>query len=159
MLLCHRKNEVIARTAGRYPVIEPPHAAEKYAKFAYSSVFGFCVPRSYHQLEQAGILAGRYNPNGRYIKAWTGERTGIAIVDCLMNLPLLYWASEELHDPAYRQIAINHTEMALNHIIRPDGFTPMPANTVPRWIGHRKSVGYWMRFILMQRKFDWYRTI
>lgn len=54
MLLCHRKNEVVALTAGQYPVMEHPHAAEKYAKFAYSSVFGFCVPRSYHQLEQAG---------------------------------------------------------------------------------------------------------
>lgn len=72
-------------------------------------------------LHAAGILAGRYNPNGRYIKAWNGDRAGVAIVDCLMNLPLLYWASEELHDPAYRQIAINHTEMALIHIIRPDG--------------------------------------
>ncbi len=72
-------------------------------------------------LHAAGILAGRYNPKGRYIKAWNGERAGIAIVDCLMNLPLLYWAAEELHDSAYRQIAVNHTEMALNYIIRPDG--------------------------------------
>ena len=54
MLLCHREHEVVALTAGQYPVMEHPHAAEKYAKFAYSSVFGFCVPRSYHQLEQAG---------------------------------------------------------------------------------------------------------
>ncbi len=54
MLLCHRRHEVVALTAGQYPVMEHPHAAEKYAKFAYSSVFGFCVPRSYHQLEQAG---------------------------------------------------------------------------------------------------------
>lgn len=54
MLLCHRKHEVVALTAGQYPVMEHSHAAEKYAKFAYSSVFGFCVPRSYHRLEQAG---------------------------------------------------------------------------------------------------------
>lgn len=54
MLICHRKQEVTALTAGQYPVMEHPHAAEKYAKFAYSSRFGFCVPRSYHQLEQAG---------------------------------------------------------------------------------------------------------
>jgi unsaturated chondroitin disaccharide hydrolase len=72
-------------------------------------------------LHAAGILAGRYNPNGRYIKAWNGERSGIAIVDCLMNLPLLYWASEQSGDSAWRQIAINHTEMALKYIIRPDG--------------------------------------
>ncbi|MDO5416390.1 MAG: glycoside hydrolase family 88 protein [Lachnospiraceae bacterium] len=72
-------------------------------------------------LHAAGILAGRYNPAGRYIKAWNGERSGIAIVDCLMNLPLLYWASEQLSDNAYRQIAVNHTEMALHYILRPDG--------------------------------------
>ena len=54
MVLCHRKHEVVALTAGQYPVMEHPFAAEKYAKFAYSSVFGFCVSRSFHQLEQAG---------------------------------------------------------------------------------------------------------
>lgn len=72
-------------------------------------------------LHAAGILAGRYNPCGRYLKAWNGERTGIAIVDCLMNLPLLYWASDELHDSALKQIAVNHTDMALKYICRPDG--------------------------------------
>jgi unsaturated chondroitin disaccharide hydrolase len=72
-------------------------------------------------LHAAGILAGRYNPSGRYIKAWNGARSGVAIVDCLMNLPLLYWASEQSGDSAWRQIAINHTEMALRYIIRPDG--------------------------------------
>ncbi len=54
MLLCHRAHETVALTAGQYPTMEHPCAAEKYAKFAYSSVFGFCVPRSYHHLEQAG---------------------------------------------------------------------------------------------------------
>lgn len=54
MLLCRRKNEVVALTAGQYPVMEHPFAAEKYAKFAYSTLFGFCVSRSFHQLEQAG---------------------------------------------------------------------------------------------------------
>lgn len=72
-------------------------------------------------LHAAGILAGRYNPAGKFIRAWNGERAGVAIVDCLMNLPLLYWASEELHDSAYRQIAENHTDTALRYILRPDG--------------------------------------
>jgi len=54
MMLCHRIKEVIALTAGQYPTMNHPEAAEKYAKFAYSSVFGFCVPRSYQLLEQAG---------------------------------------------------------------------------------------------------------
>ncbi len=54
MLISHRRHEVAALTAGQYSVMEYPHVAEKYSKFAYSSRFGFCVPRSYHQLEQAG---------------------------------------------------------------------------------------------------------
>jgi hypothetical protein len=53
MLLCHQKNEVVALTAGQAsPMLT--HGAEKYAKFAYSSRFGFSVPRSYSQLQEAG---------------------------------------------------------------------------------------------------------
>lgn len=46
-------NHVVALTSGQYPGFDPVHAAEKYAKFAYSTYFGFQVPRSYHRLEQA----------------------------------------------------------------------------------------------------------
>ena len=42
-------------------------------------------------------------------------------MDCLMNLPLLYWAAQENESPAWKQIAIEHTEMALRYILRPDG--------------------------------------
>lgn len=54
MLFSHRRHEVAVLTAGQYPTMDHPYAAEKYAKFAYSSLFGFCVSRSFHQLEQAG---------------------------------------------------------------------------------------------------------
>lgn len=54
MLICHRDHEVVALTAGQYPTLEHPFAAEKYAKFAYSTQFGFCVSRSYHTIEQSG---------------------------------------------------------------------------------------------------------
>lgn len=54
MILTHRPYEVTALTAGQYPRMEHPHSPEKYSKFAYSSRFGFCVPRSYRLLEQAG---------------------------------------------------------------------------------------------------------
>lgn len=52
MLMQHRKGEVTALCAGQYPVVEHMHCAEKYAKFAYSSVFGFSVPRSYEKLAE-----------------------------------------------------------------------------------------------------------
>jgi hypothetical protein len=42
-----------ALTSGQYAEWEPVHCAEKYGKFAYSSYFGFQVPRSYYNLAQA----------------------------------------------------------------------------------------------------------
>ena len=47
-------NHVVALTSGQYAEWEPLHTAEKYEKFAYSSYFGFNVPRSYYTLGQAG---------------------------------------------------------------------------------------------------------
>ena len=54
MLVRERKNgHVIALTSGQYCAWKPAHYAEKYEKFAYSTGFGFQVPRSYRTLEQA----------------------------------------------------------------------------------------------------------
>jgi unsaturated chondroitin disaccharide hydrolase len=73
-------------------------------------------------LHAANILAGRYNPAGKFIRAWNGEdRQGWIIIDTLMNLPLLYWASKETGDPRYSFIAQAHTDTAMNIIARPDG--------------------------------------
>jgi unsaturated chondroitin disaccharide hydrolase len=74
----------------------------------------------------ANLLMGRFNPNGNYIRAWNpwteGEdNSGIAIIDCMMNLPLLYWASEETGDPRFKGVAKKHAEMVVDHFIRSDG--------------------------------------
>ena len=54
MLVRERKNgHVMALTSGQYCAWKPAHYAEKYEKFAYSTGFGFQVPRSYRTLEQA----------------------------------------------------------------------------------------------------------
>ena len=52
-------------------------------------------------LHAANILAGRFNPSGNFIRAWNDDKTGWMIVDCLMNVPLLYWAEKELKDPRF----------------------------------------------------------
>lgn len=44
---------VTALTSGQYAEWEPVHTAEKYEKFAYSSYFGFQVPRSARGISQA----------------------------------------------------------------------------------------------------------
>ena len=71
----------------------------------------------------AASLFARYNLDGEYIRAWNGgdERAGYSIIDCLMNLSLLYWASEEIGDDRFKKIAISHMNMALRDHIRPDG--------------------------------------
>ena len=72
-------------------------------------------------LHAANLLAGRYNPRGRFIRSWNLDRTGWFIVDNLMNLPLLYWASREINDPRYKYVAIDHADTSLKYLFRPDG--------------------------------------
>ncbi|MCH4082639.1 MAG: glycoside hydrolase family 88 protein [Atopobiaceae bacterium] len=43
------------------------------------------------------------------------------IIDCLLNVPLLYWASEMSGDPIYAECARNHFMTTCAHIIRSDG--------------------------------------
>lgn len=69
----------------------------------------------------ASVLASRYNMAGEYIRAWNPPSSSSMIVDCLMNLPLLYWATEQVDDPRFLMIAKQHTKTALNYIFRPDG--------------------------------------
>ncbi|GLX66636.1 glycoside hydrolase family 88 protein [Paenibacillus glycanilyticus] len=70
----------------------------------------------------ASHLAGRFNLKGSFIRAWNNpERIGWAIIDCMMNLPLLYWASKQTGDPRFKQIAEAHAETAVKHFIREDG--------------------------------------
>lgn len=76
-------------------------------------------------MHAANLLSGRFNPAGRFIRAWNGvekeDTRGWAIIDCMMNLSLLYWASEESGDPRFRQIAMLHADTVMEHFIRPDG--------------------------------------
>lgn len=74
----------------------------------------------------ANLLMGRFNANGNFIRAWNpwneGEdNSGVAIIDCLMNLPLLYWATEETGDPRFKSVASKHANTVLEHFIRHDG--------------------------------------
>jgi len=77
-------------------------------------------------LKAAGVLSKRFIPAGNYFRAWGRmdeigtEYDGLAIIDCLMNMPLLYWASDESGDPKYREMAIRHTETTLANFIRED---------------------------------------
>lgn len=71
----------------------------------------------------ADRLIRRFQPMGRFIQAWGAMNEPgnyRLIIDCLLNLPLLFWASEETGDPKYRDIAEQHIHTALSNVIRKD---------------------------------------
>ena len=72
-------------------------------------------------LHAANLLLGRFNPKG-FIRAWNEpERVGFAIIDCMMNLSLLFWASDMTGDPRFAHAARIHADTTLDHFLRPDG--------------------------------------
>lgn len=74
-----------------------------------------------HTLHAASIMMGRFNPAG-FIRAWNGaEQAGYAIIDCMMNLSLLFWASRTTGDPRFAHVARIHADTALREFLRPDG--------------------------------------
>ncbi len=84
-------------------------------------------PRSLARGEHAAnLLAGRYNPLGKFIRAWndnsaSGDTSGWIIIDCMMNIQLLFWAGETEKDPRFTAIAKAHADTVLEKLIRPDG--------------------------------------
>jgi unsaturated chondroitin disaccharide hydrolase len=78
-------------------------------------------------LTAARSMATRYHPQGGYIEAWDVAEDpvhrGRAIVDTVMNLPLLLWAAEESGDVRFRDIALQVAETTARHHVRRDGST------------------------------------
>ncbi|MDD6214439.1 MAG: glycoside hydrolase family 88 protein [Firmicutes bacterium] len=76
-------------------------------------------------LRAADVIAARFNVKGNFIRAWNNwgneDHTGWTIIDCMMNLPLLYWASEETKDPRYKYIAMAHADSTMKNHVRADG--------------------------------------
>lgn len=74
-------------------------------------------------IKAADKLISRYQEVGEFIQAW-GEKGNKNhyrfIIDCLLNIPLLYWASEETGDAKYRNIAEKHFNTSCNYVIRDD---------------------------------------
>ncbi|MGL1890056.1 MAG: glycoside hydrolase family 88 protein [Spirochaetaceae bacterium] len=78
-------------------------------------------------LMAADRLMDRYLPIAGIIQAWGDindpEQQGRMIIDCCMNLPLLFWATEMTGDPKYRDAATSHVRQAAKYIIREDSST------------------------------------
>lgn len=74
----------------------------------------------------ADHLVERYREKGQFLQAWgnVGAKDNYRlIIDCLLNLPLLYWATEVTGDHSYAQKAENHIKTAMQCVIRPDHST------------------------------------
>ena len=70
----------------------------------------------------ASVLASRYDLTAKVIRAWNGEGgEGLAIIDCMMNLPLLYWASEQENDTRFKKIAMSHADSVIKNFVRDNG--------------------------------------
>jgi len=79
-------------------------------------------------LTAARTLTRRFNSRGQFFQAWgplnaPAESRGRAIIDTMMNLSLLFWASRETGDPTYADMAIAHAHTVLARHVRPDGST------------------------------------
>lgn len=72
-------------------------------------------------LHAAHLLAGRYNPRGRFIRSWNRDRAGWVIVDSMMNIPLLYWARDTIEDPRFEYVAMDHADTVMANTVRTDG--------------------------------------
>ena len=68
-------------------------------------------------------LIGRFHEKGRFIQAWgplDAPDNYRLIIDSLLNLPLLYWATEETGDGRFSDIAEKHIHSTLSNVVRPD---------------------------------------
>ncbi len=74
----------------------------------------------------ADNLMGRFHEKGQFFQAWgalDARDNYRLIIDCLLNMPLLFWASETTGDGRYREKAQAHIRTAMDCVIRPDRST------------------------------------
>ena len=91
-------------------------------------------------VKAADELAKRFDPRGGYIRAWGRmdyqipeyvdselaknhfftESKGLAIVDCMMNIPLLFWAQKVTGNKFYGRIAEVHADTTAKYFVRED---------------------------------------
>lgn len=74
-------------------------------------------------IEAADQLMIRYKEKGEFIQAWgsiTDPNMYRMIIDCYMNLPLLFWAYEVTGEESYKDVAIKHANTGRKYLLRDD---------------------------------------
>lgn len=92
------------------------------------------------RLHESGVAAAdglltmaASNPAGRTIptrRAAPSSTEADTIIDSLMNLPILYWASRATGERRYREVAAQHARRVGELLVRSDGSTFQSAHTV-----------------------------
>lgn len=74
-------------------------------------------------IQSAKTLISRFNENVGCIRSWDHHQDKWdypVIIDNMLNLELLFWASKETGDPVYENIAIKHAETTMINHFRSD---------------------------------------
>jgi len=78
-------------------------------------------------LRAAELLYQRFNATAGVIQAWGDlsdpARQGRMIIDCNLNVPLLFWAADETGNQTWREAATRHLAQAARYLVRDDAST------------------------------------
>ena len=97
---------------------------------SYGNAYRITKNEKYKQIliQSAKSLISRYNPNVGCIKSWNSKMSWDGktlwkypvIIDNMMNLELLFFASKATGDPVYKNIAVKHAATTMKNQVRPD---------------------------------------
>ena len=92
---------------------------------SYGNGFRLTNDPSYYKILLTGAesLASRFDPVVGCIRSWDFNRQTWqypVIIDNMMNLEYLLWASKVSGDPKYREICISHADVTMKEHFRPD---------------------------------------
>jgi unsaturated chondroitin disaccharide hydrolase len=80
------------------------------------------------------------NPGSGTIPTNPTSPEGVTIIDSMMNIGILTWATRVTHNPVYARLASHHAHVVASMLVRPDGSTAQAVN-FDRRTGQVLSIG------------------
>ena len=94
-------------------------------------------------INSAKSLSSRFNPTVGCIKSWDGKADEyLVIIDNMMNLKLLFWATEVTGDSSFYKIAVTHANTTIKNHFRNDNSSYHVINynsSAPNLINKKKT--------------------